>query len=207
MNVKKVNGILGYAFFIVGILKILLVILVLLQFSSGLTAMFYGGSVSFANYTTFSQMIGLMQILLAIASIIMIILNAKNQPKVIPGYLWGLGAVLIEYITPSMLYFYVVFAECGMYMKAGIKIRNKNLNYKDFSTNNQKLAKNTEWFFSDENQQIDIKEEKRKAKVEEELYEWKKLLDSGEIDEETYNEETNKLIEREKRRSARKKKN
>ena len=52
---------------------------------------------------------------------------------------------------------------------------------------------------------MEIKKQKRMAKLEEEICAWKKLLDSGEIDEITYNEETNKLIEKEKRRSERKK--
>ena len=38
-------------------------------------------------------------------------------------------------------------------------------------------------------------------KLEKELGEWKQLLDTGEIDEETYNQETSKLIEKERKRS------
>lgn len=39
-------------------------------------------------------------------------------------------------------------------------------------------------------------------KLEKELGEWKQLLDTGEIDEETYNQETSKLIEKVKRKNA-----
>ena len=56
----------------------------------------------------------------------MIILNVKKQPEVISGYLLGLGGVLIQIITPSIMSIFVVFIECGMYMKAGTKIKNKN---------------------------------------------------------------------------------
>ena len=40
-------------------------------------------------------------------------------------------------------------------------------------------------------------------KSEKELEEWKQLLDAGEIDEETYHQETNRLIEKERKRSER----
>ena len=75
----------------------------------------------YGYYPTFSFILGGAQILLAIGFIIMIFVNMINQPGVIPGYLWGLGAILIELITPSSIYIFVLFAECGIYMKAGQK--------------------------------------------------------------------------------------
>ena len=50
-----------------------------------------------------------------------------------------------------------------------------------------------------QNSQNDVKKQKRIEKIEKELYEWKQLLDTGEIDEEIYNQETSKLIEKEKK--------
>lgn len=147
MSVKKVNEIFGYGLFIVGALKILLVVLVLLQVGSNITAIFNGGNVKSEYYPTLSTAIGFAQIILAIGSILMIIVNMKKQPEVITGYLWGLGALLIEFITPSIMSFYAVFVECSMYMKAGTKIRNKNTgsdkNYRKIKQD----MKNTEWFY------------------------------------------------------------
>ena len=102
-------------------------VLVLLQVGSNITAIFNGGDVKSEYYPSLSTIIGFAQLILAIGSIIMIIVNIKKQPGVIIGYLWGLGTLLIELITPSMLSFYAVFVECGMYMKAGTKIRNQNV--------------------------------------------------------------------------------
>lgn len=147
MSVKKLNEIFGYGLFIVGALKILFVILVLIQVGTNITAIFNGGSVNSEYYPALSTIIGFAQLVLAMGSIIMIILNIKRQPEVITGYLWGLGALLIEFITPSIMSFYAVFVECSMYMKAGTKIRNKNTgsdkNYRKIKQD----MKNTEWFY------------------------------------------------------------
>ena len=208
MNLKTVNEIFGYGLFGVGALKIVFTILVFLQMFTNVNIALNGGDgTDYGYYPTFSIIIGGVQILLAIGSIIMILINSTKQPAVIPGYLWGLGAILIELITPSSIYIFVLFAECGMYMKAGHKIRNQNEYYKsEFRPKTSKATiKNTEWFYNDQNiqnPQNDVKKQKRIEKIEKELYEWKQLLDTGEIDEETYNQETNRLIEKEKKRSA-----
>ena len=55
----------------------------------------------------------------------------------------------------------------------------------------------------EKSEQIEIQKQKRMAKLEKEIGEWKELLDSGEIDETTYNEETNRLIEKERKKSER----
>ena len=208
MNLKTVNEIFGYGLFGVGALKIVFTILVFLQMFTNVNIALNGGDgTDYGYYPTFSIIIGGVQILLAIGSIIMILINSTKQPAVIPGYLWGLGAILIELITPLSIYIFVLFAECGMYMKAGHKIRNQNEYYKsEFRPKTSKATiKNTEWFYNDQNiqnPQNDVKKQKRIEKIEKELYEWKQLLDTGEIDEETYNQETNRLIEKEKKRSA-----
>ena len=208
MNLKTVNEIFGYGLFGVGAWKIVFTILVFLQMFTNVNIALNGGDgTDYGYYPTFSIIIGGVQILLAIGSIIMILINSTKQPAVIPGYLWGLGAILIELITPLSIYIFVLFAECGMYMKAGHKIRNQNEYYKsEFRPKTSKATiKNTEWFYNDQNiqnPQNDVKKQKRIEKIEKELYEWKQLLDTGEIDEETYNQETNRLIEKEKKRSA-----
>lgn len=147
MSVKKANEIFGYGLFIVGALKLLLLILVVLQLGSNIISIFNGGNVNSEYYPTFSTAIGIAQIILAIGSIIMIIVNIKNQPGVIIGYLWGLGAFLIQFITPSIISFYVVFIECGMYMKAGSKIRKKNIGIDKNYRKIKQDMKNTEWFY------------------------------------------------------------
>ena len=147
MSVKKVNEIFGYGLFIVGALKIILVVLVLAQVGSNITAIFNGGNVESEYYPILSTAIGIAQIILAIGSIVMIIVNMKKQPEVITGYLWGLGALLIEFIAPAIIEFYALFVECSMYMKAGSKIRNQNIgsdkNYRKIKQD----IKNTEWFY------------------------------------------------------------
>ena len=209
MNLKTVNEIFSYGLFGVGALKIVFTILVFLQMFTNVNIALNGGDgTDYGYYPTFSIIIGGVQILLAIGSIIMILINSTKQPAVIPGYLWGLGAILIELITPSSIYIFVLFAECGMYMKAGHKIRNQNEYYKsEFRPKTSKATiKNTEWFYNDQNiqnPQNDVKKQKRIEKIEKELYEWKQLLDTGEIDEETYNQETSRIIEKERKRSER----
>lgn len=205
MNIKTVNEIFGYGLFGIGALKIVFTILVFFQMITNVNIALNGGDgTDYGYYPTFSVILGGAQILLAIGSIIMILVNFTIQPKVIPGYLWGLGAILIELIIPSSLYIFVLFAECGMYMKAGQKIRSNNEIYKDEfkPKTSKKTIKNTEWFYNNQNtqnSQNDVKKQKKIEKIEKELYEWKQLLDSGEIDEEIYNAETNRLIEKERR--------
>ena len=146
MSIRKVNEIFGYSAFAVGVLKLLLIILVLVQFG---TSIFNGGSSNSEYFPTFSAIIGFAQIILIISSVIMIVLNRKKEPEVIKGYLYVLGAFLLEIITPPILSFYVAFVECSLYMKAGDRIINKNLsgnkNYKKIKQD----IKNTEWFYSE----------------------------------------------------------
>lgn len=198
MSIKKANEIFGYSIFAMGPLRLLVVILTLIKVGSSF-GIISGGNVSYDSYTTFSTILSFVQLFLAVASIVMIFLNRKYQPNLITGYLLGLGAFLIECILPALM----LIVACGMYMKAGTKIINENKKYEEREKTTKKMIKNTEWFYTDQdkenstNEQIRLKEEKKKAKLENEIYEWKKLLESGEIDETTYREETNKLIERE----------
>ena len=150
MSIKKLNEIFGYGLFIVGVLKLLLTILVFTQLRASIATIFNGGEANLEGYSAFSTTIGFAQVVLAIGSIIMIILNIKKTPEVIPGYLWGLGAVLVELIMPPIMFLFTVIAECSMYMKAGTKIVNKNTgtekNYKKIKQD----MKNTEWFYGND---------------------------------------------------------
>ena len=88
--------------------------------------------------------------------------------------------------------------------RGNIYARSNNEIYKDEfkPKTSKKTIKNTEWFYNNQNtqnSQNDVKKQKKIEKIEKELYEWKQLLDSGEIDEEIYNAETNRLIEKERR--------
>ena len=90
--------------------------------------------------------IGFAQLVLAVGSIVMIILNLKAQTQVISGYLLALGALLIEFIMPSILSVYTAFVSSGLYMKSGSTIRNKNLgNEKKY----RQIKRNTDWFYAD----------------------------------------------------------
>lgn len=209
MSIRKLNEIFGYGLFVVGALKLLLAVLVILQFGTNIAAIMNGENINTDTYANFSMTVALAQIILALGSIIMIFVNIKRSPEVITGYLLGVGAIMLEFITPSFLVIFMVFVQCGMYMKAGTKITNKNVSYKSEQRTSKKTIKNTDWFYSERkeqkerSEQIEIQAQKRKAKLENEIREWKELLELGEIDEATYNEETNRLIEKERKKSER----
>ena len=207
MLLKTVNNIFGYGLVGVGVSKIIFTILIFLQMFTNVNSVLNGSTnINYEYYPTFTIILGGLQLFLALGSIIMLILNIAKSPKVIPGYLLGLLAILIEFIIPSFLYIFFVFAECGIYIKAGYKIINNNENYNNTflkSKTNKKLIKNSEWFFDDKDIQGNIQKEKniqkKIQKIEQEIHEWKQLLDSGEITEEIYNEEKNRLIEKKKK--------
>ena len=129
----------------------------------------------------------------------MIIINMKKQPGVISGYLLGIGALLLEILLPSLILFFV---ECGMYMRAGIKIRNKNTVYELENKTSQRKIKKTDWFYANDNEQDEnknqneIRKQKKIKKIDEEILEWKNLLETGEIDELTCNQEIEKLTKK-----------
>lgn len=210
MRLKVINGIFGYGFFVVGTLKCLFTILVFLQMFTNVNIALNGGDgTNYGYYPILSLIIGGVQFFLAIGSIVMIFVNSTTQPSVIPGYLWGIGAVLLEIMTGSMMIIYilVIFVECGMYVKAGQKIMDSNENYKDeFIPETRRKPKNPEWYYGKRNEQneyVSVEKQQRMEKLEKELEEWKQLLDDGEIDEETYNQETSKLIEKVRKKNER----
>lgn len=207
MNLKNANGFFGYGFFALGTLKSLFTILIFFQMFTNINIALNGGDgTNYGYFPAFSLIIGGIQFFLLIGSIIMIFINLTTRPKVILGYLLGLGAALLEVIVgSSIFYFLIVFAECGMYLKAGQKIINNNKIYKDeFVPKKRKKSKSSEWYYEKRNEQNEyenIKKQKGIEKLEKELEEWKQLLDVGEVDEETYNQETNSLIEKVKKKN------
>ena len=107
----------------------------------------------------------------------------------------------MEFLVPSFLMVYFVFAQCGVYIKAGRTLINVNSKFADVTKTSKQTIKNTEWFYSDNNNSSN-KEEKRKRLIdnlEKEKIEWKQLLDAGEVDEATFNQEINRINEKIKR--------
>ena len=208
MNLKTVNKIFGYGFFGIGAIRIIYIILLFSQMVTNVNIALNGGKWSYGLFPLITEVISLLQIVLTIGSVIMIFVNTIQQPKVIIGYVWGLGAMLVPYIIPSWLTIGALIVQCGMLMKAGTEIMSTSDTYKnEFKPKmSNKTIKNTEWYLGKKNEQneyISEKKQKRMEKLEKELEEWKQLLDTGEIDEETYNQETSRLIEKERKRSER----
>lgn len=210
MNLKKINRIFGYGLFGIGAIKIIYTIFLLSKISNNVNSAFNGGEWNYGFFSLIITVINLVQVLLMIVSAIMIFVNIKEQPKVIKGYAWGLGSMLVTYIIPSWPWLIIgtLILQCGMLMKAGTEIMSTSDTYKnEFKPKmSNKTIKNTEWYLGKKNEQneyISEKKQKRMEKLEKELEEWKQLLDTGEIDEETYHQETNRLIEKERKRSER----
>lgn len=144
MGIKEWNRIFGYGHFIVGASKIILIFLLAPKILSILN----GENVDISSDNFFATLIGFIQIILIIGSIVMIILNMKRQPKIITGYLLGIGAALIEFILPSFILIFFIIAECGIYMKAGNKIISVNEGIDDKTSKDKKqIMKDTEWFY------------------------------------------------------------
>ena len=212
MNLKTVNRIFGYGHFGMGAIKIIYTIFLLSQMVTNVNIALNGGEWSYGFFPIITEVINLAQILLTIGSVIMIFVNTIQQPKVIIGYVWGLGAMFLSFIIPSWPWLIIgtFFIQCGMLMKAGTEIMSNSDTYKNEfrPKTSKKTIKNIECYYGKKNEQneyISEKKKKRMEKLEKELEEWKQLLDTGEIDEETYNQETSRLIEKERKRSERNK--
>lgn len=152
MKLEKVNDFFGISLSLVGFLKVLLIVLIFVQSGSAATAIVTGGTANVTDFSIFSQLIGIAQLILAICSIIMIFINFKKSSNVVVGYLIGLTAVGLELILPSIIYFAYVFVECGLYIKAGNKIRNKTLSLFNISTSksSKEIKESTDWFYKDD---------------------------------------------------------
>ena len=149
MNLKKVNDFFGISLSLIGLLKVLLIVLVMVQSGSIATAMVTGGNAETVDLSTFSKILAYAQLILAAGSIVMIFVNMKRYPNVILGYVIGLCAIALEFILPKIIFFVYVFVDCGLYIKAGYTIREKE--FKLFSIDNDTNVKteNTDWFFND----------------------------------------------------------
>lgn len=197
---KKINYFCGYAFFLFGNLRIIIVLMGLVLMGNTVINL-SGGNTNVISYELFeiiATILGLFQILLGIISIIMIFLNKKDNPEVVSGYLYALGGFLLGFVSSV----FTVFFEASLYMKAGSKIIKTTS--RQIKTNAKEA--NAEWFYNRENKDFfsekndsiiwETKNEKRNEKILEEIYGWRDLMDSGEIDEETYNEMKNKLLKK-----------
>lgn len=170
MNLKKVNQIFGYSLFAIGVIRIIYVIIVMLKAFQNVTIIFAGGNASLEYFPVLSTIIGFAEMFLAIGSIIMIILNLrKGQFKIIIGYGAGLLALLVELIVPSFLAIISRFIESSIYMWAGNKVVKANADYKGVIKTSRKIVKNTDWFYSNNNdihkKENQIKEEVQKEQV------------------------------------------
>jgi len=164
MNLKKTNDFLGYSFYTVGASKIILIILAFLNFGNDVSDIVNNNALTSSDIIILcSGIIGIAQIVLAIAAVVMIFINMSNEPKAVKGYLYSIGAILIEIFVPSFLMIFFIFAECGLYMKAGTILVKSNSGISKNNKRNEELTKNTEWFFDEnrENERINHTEEKK----------------------------------------------
>lgn len=179
MNLKKINNFLGYSLYIVGASRIVLIILAFLKFGKNISGIINNSGVTGSNIITlFSGLIGIAQIILAIASVIMLVISLNNEPKAAKGYACAICAILIEFFVPSFLMLFFIFVECSLYMKAGTILVKLNSGDSKNTKRNEELAKNTEWFFDEKREEERIKrieeqQEKNKENIEENFVETK----------------------------------
>ena len=133
MNLKTVNRIFGYGFFGIGAIRIIYIILLFSQMVTNVNIALNGGEWSYGLFPIITVLISWLQILLTIGSVIMIFVNTIQQPKVIIGYVWGLGAMFLSFIIPSWPWLIIgtFFIQCGMLMKAGTEIMSNSDTYKN----------------------------------------------------------------------------
>ena len=137
---KKFNDFIGNCYILVGSLKSILAILLIIQLIGVLLG---GGLIS--DYSTFSGLVGLCELILIPISIIMIFVNlAKTGGKQNSGYVLGLLAIGIEFVFSGLLLVLLVFFQCVMFLKAGTLIKTLGLDEREV-----KNIKNTEWFYED----------------------------------------------------------
>jgi len=164
---RTINKIFGYGFFAVGALKVILLVLILTQFTSNVADIFSGveidGNYNNNFYVLISTGVGIAEWLLILGSIVMIFVNTNNQPETIKGYLIGLAAAAIEIIMPNIFVFYKIFVVAGMYMKAGSSINRNCSSYNYVQKISRKKIKDTNWFYEDNKEQEVIKEIRKDA--------------------------------------------
>lgn len=149
MSLKKVNEFLGNSLLAIGILKILLMILVLIQSGNAAVSMVTGGEAKLFDVSFLGDFVGVLQIVVAVCSVVMIFVNIKKYPEVIMGYLIGILAVILEIILPAIIFFIYGFIEGIIYIKAGNVVRNKEFKLFSIETDSSEKIENTEWFYGD----------------------------------------------------------
>lgn len=150
MNLKKVNNVFGISLYLIGILKVLLIFLIMIESGNAATAMVTGNSsVPEFSFKSFSKILGYAQITLAACSLIMIFVNIKSYKETIIGYVIGILAVVLECILPPIIFFVYVFVECALYIKAGNVIRNKKLKLFGIDDDSNEKVESTDWFYGD----------------------------------------------------------
>lgn len=150
MNLKKVNEFFGISLLAIGILKILLMIFIFIRSGYAAVSMVNGEEVNVLDVSFISDTLGIIQIVIAFCSIIMIFVNIKSNPETIGGYLVGIVALGLEIILPSILFFIYGFVEGALYITASNKIRNKK--FKLFTIedeNSNQKVESTDWFYND----------------------------------------------------------
>lgn len=162
---KTINKIFGYGHFIVGALKIILIIFVVTQFSSSINSILLeketSGTSNLELIETINLWMGIVQWILLFGSIIMIFVNTNNEPETIPGYLIGIGAIATELLMPNFFSFFKLFTVAGIYMKAGSKINQAASKYTTVRKTTKKTIKSTNWFFNDDTRENSDKEIKK----------------------------------------------
>ena len=83
MNLKKANELFGISLLAIGILKILLMIFIFIRSGSAAVSMINGKEVNVLDVSFISDALGIIQIILAFCSIIMILVNIKSFNKTI----------------------------------------------------------------------------------------------------------------------------
>ena len=151
MNVRKLNEIFGYIFYVVGAIQVILLVLIVSQMFSGVSAAIGNSSVGeMKDYTDLSQGFAKIKLILLICSIVMFFVNIGKENGEIIGYSIPLGAELIGFLGAGLFAIFIGISQAGLYMKAGNRLIKNSSSYNDVKRTNKKTIKNAEWFFGDE---------------------------------------------------------
>lgn len=135
MGLKKANKILGYSFWGIAVLRVILLILLAILLEK-----------KFSTYSSVYLIIGTIQVIFGIASIIMMILNRKLQSGLVLCYFLPILGIVFEFIVPNITNFYTGIISCIIYTLAGWLIKKKNI---EEIKEKDKTIKKTEWFYGE----------------------------------------------------------
>lgn len=196
MSLSKINSFMGYVFMLIGAAKAILIIMIFSKMTISLSLLFSGLDLTELYYPLFCWRIKFFEMVFGIIAIILIVPNYLYQEKLIKPYAATVGAWFVDFITPSILAIIVIFFICCIYFKAGNTILRLNTDPGEKKRKNKKLAKRTASFYNGIGNKKMTNQEKIEAfrtEIKSEMQEWKELLDSGEIDLESYNQEIDRL--------------